>query len=106
MARTLAEWLAGATLRWRLRSRIRAPRPATRKSTLPSSHAPERTTPVTIPFLDGYKTYLIAAAMVVVGLSQLLGVDIPSFDGRSAGQLIMEAFAIIFLRRGIKGMNG
>lgn len=106
MARTLAEWLAGAMLRWRLRSRVRRQGPPAPKPTSVSSKAPERTNPVTIPFLDGYKTYLIAAAMVVAGLSQLLGIDIPSFDGQSAGQLIMEAFAIIFLRRGIKGTNG
>ena len=50
----------------------------------------------------GYRTYLIAASMILAGLAQLLGVDLPALDGQSAGQLIMEAVAIIFLRKGIK----
>jgi hypothetical protein len=54
-------------------------------------------------FLDGFKTYLVAAAMVLAALSQLIGVDLPSFDGQSAGQLLMEGLAILFLRKGIKG---
>jgi hypothetical protein len=58
-----------------------------------------------LSFLNGYKTYLIAAAMLLAGLSQLIGLDLPSFDGQSAGHLIMEAFAIIFLRRGIKAVS-
>jgi len=53
-------------------------------------------------FLSGYRTYLVAAAMAVAALAQLLGVDLPSFDGQSAGHLLMEALAIVFLRRGIK----
>jgi len=52
--------------------------------------------------LAGYKTYILAAAMVLAGLAQVLGVEIPSFEGHSAGQLILEAVAIIFLRKGIK----
>jgi hypothetical protein len=61
---------------------------------------------VTLDFLAGYKTYVIAVAMLVAGLSQLLGVDLPSFDGQSAGHLLMEGLAIIFLRRGMKVANG
>lgn len=53
-------------------------------------------------FLDGFKTYLVAAAMVLAALSQLVGVDLPSFDGQAAGQLLMEGLAIIFLRKGMK----
>ena len=56
-----------------------------------------------LSFLDGYKTYIVAAAMIVFGLGQLLGIDIPSFEGHSAGQLLMEGLAILFLRRGLKG---
>ena len=56
--------------------------------------------------LDGYKTYLVAAFMVLSGALQMLGVDLPALDGASAGQLIMEAFAIIFLRKGLKGDIG
>jgi lysozyme family protein len=53
-------------------------------------------------FLSGYKTYIIALAMAVAGLAQLVGVDLPSFEGQSAGHLLMEAMAIVFLRQGIK----
>lgn len=57
--------------------------------------------------LTGYRTYLIAGLMLISGLAQLLGVDLPTLDGQSAGQLIMEALAIFFLRRGIKAdING
>jgi hypothetical protein len=40
--------------------------------------------------------------MLVAGLAQVLGVDIPSMEGHSAGQLILEAVAVIFLRREMK----
>ncbi len=52
--------------------------------------------------LDGFKTYLVATAMILAALSQLVGLDIPSFDGHAAGQLLMEGFAILFLRKGMK----
>lgn len=52
--------------------------------------------------LDGFKTYLVAAAMILAALGQLVGVDIPSFDGHAAGQLLMEGLAILFLRKGMK----
>ncbi len=52
--------------------------------------------------LDGFKTYIVATAMVLATLGQLVGVDIPSFDGHAAGQLLMEGLAILFLRRGMK----
>lgn len=55
-----------------------------------------------LDFLDGFKTYIIAFAMVVTAVAQLLGVSIPDFDGESAGQLLMEGLAIIFLRQGVK----
>ena len=58
---------------------------------------------MTLKFLVGYRTYLVAAAMILAALTQLLGVDVPSFDGQSAGDLLMQAFAIIFLRKGMKG---
>ena len=53
--------------------------------------------------LDGFKTYIVAAAMVLAAMSQLVGVDLPSFDGHAAGQLLMEGLAILFLRKGMKG---
>jgi hypothetical protein len=58
-----------------------------------------------LSFLDGYRTYIVAVAMLIAGLCQLLGVEIPSFDGQSAGQLLMEGLAILFLRKGIKSGN-
>jgi hypothetical protein len=55
-----------------------------------------------LTLLDGFKTYLVAAAMILAALGQLLGVDLPSFDGQAAGHLLMEGLAILFLRRGLK----
>lgn len=57
---------------------------------------------MSLTFLVGYRTYLIAAAMILAAVTQLLGVDLPSFDGQSASDLLMQAFAIIFLRKGMK----
>ena len=62
-----------------------------------------RRTLVTFGFLDGFKTYIVAVAMVLAALSQLVGVDLPSFEEQSAGQLLMEGLAILFLRKGVKG---
>lgn len=53
-------------------------------------------------YLQGYKTYITAALMLLVGVAQLAGVEVPNFDQANVGQLIMEAFAIIFLRKGLK----
>lgn len=60
----------------------------------------------TMSFLNGYKTYIIAAFMLLAGLAQLLGIDLPALDGASAGHLIMEALAVLFLRKGLKGDIG
>jgi len=56
--------------------------------------------------LSGYKTYIVAALMLLAGLAQVLGVDLPSLEGGSAGSLILESLAIIFLRQGLKGDIG
>ncbi|WP_158541505.1 glycoside hydrolase family 108 protein [Pelagibacterium lacus] len=53
-------------------------------------------------FLDGRKTYFVAGLMLIVGLAQSFGIAIDAFGDYSGPQLIMEAFAIIFLRKGIK----
>jgi len=53
--------------------------------------------------LSGYKTYIIAAFMLLAGVLQVLGIDLPALDGGSAGSLVLEALAILFLRRGLKG---
>jgi len=58
--------------------------------------------------LSGYKTYIVAGAMLLAGVAGLLGVDIPAFDHTAPGNLLMEALAFIFLRKGLKTdlMNG
>ena len=56
-------------------------------------------------FLSGYKTYIVAAAMLLTGVAGLLGVDIPNFTGQAPGNLVMEALAFLFLRQGLKS-NG
>ena len=59
---------------------------------------------VNMNLLDGFKTYIVATAMVLAAISQLVGVDLPSFDGQSAGHLLMEGLAVLFLRKGIKSV--
>lgn len=53
--------------------------------------------------LNGYKTYITAAIMLLAGLAQMLGIDLPALDGGSAAHLVMEALAVMFLRKGLKG---
>lgn len=55
-----------------------------------------------LSILNGFKTYIIALAMILAALGQLVGVDLPTFDGHAAGQLLMEGLAILFLRKGMK----
>jgi len=55
-----------------------------------------------LDILSGYKTYIVALAMLLSGLAQMLGVDLPGFDQQSAAQLVFQALAVLFLRRGIK----
>jgi lysozyme family protein len=52
--------------------------------------------------LSGYKTYIVAVAMLIAGIGQMLGIDLPGFDGQAAGHLIIESLAVLFLRRGLK----
>lgn len=56
--------------------------------------------------LNGYRTYIIAGFMLLAGLAQLLGLDLPALDGSSAGHPVMEALAVLFLRKGLKGDLG
>lgn len=58
---------------------------------------------IIMDLLNGYKTYLVALIMLLAGLAQVLGVDLPALDGGAAGHLIMEALAVLFLRKGLKG---
>ena len=66
-----------------------------------SSTPTQRST--TMDILNGYKTYITAAIMLLAGLAQVLGIDLPALDSGSAGHLVMEALAVIFLRKGLKG---
>lgn len=54
----------------------------------------------------GYKTYIVGALMLVVGIAQSFGIDIAAFGEYSGPQMVMEALAIIFLRRGLKADLG
>lgn len=53
-------------------------------------------------FLSGYRTYIIGAIMALAAIAQLAGIELPKLDSGNAGNLLLEAFAIIFLRSGIK----
>ena len=60
----------------------------------------------TMDMLSGYKTYIVAAFMLLAGLAQMLGIDLPTLDSGSAGSLVLESLAILFLRKGLKGDIG
>lgn len=51
--------------------------------------------------LSGYKTYLVAVFMLLAGALEMLGINLPSINSGNATHLVMEALAIIFLRKGI-----
>lgn len=53
-------------------------------------------------FLSGYKTYIIAAIMLLAGIAGMLGVSLPTFTGEAPGDLVMQALAFFFLRQGLK----
>ena len=59
-------------------------------------------------FLSGYRTYIVAGAMLVAGIAGMIGISIPDFTGQTPGTLVMEALAFFFLRQGLKtsGSNG
>jgi hypothetical protein len=97
--KTLAELFAALALRQRLDRKIPARPVAPKPASKPSQ---QRRIPMSLSFFDGYKTYIVAAAMLLAAISQLLGMDLPSFEGQSSGHLLMEGLAIIFLRKGIK----
>ena len=76
---------------------IRAAALAAAKTTLPMQRRE------LMDILNGYRTYIVAAFMLLAGVAQVLGIDLPSLDGGAAGSLILEALAIVFLRKGLKG---
>ena len=67
-----------------------------------ANHPPQRKGLTLMNFLTGYRTYIIAAAMLLTGLAGVLGIDIPSFSGQAPGNLVLEALAFFFLRQGLK----
>lgn len=79
---------------------IRAAALAASGSHLPSP--PPRKGRSAMDILNGYKTYITAILMLLAGLAQAFGIDLPALEGGSAGQMIMEALALIFLRQGMK----
>ncbi|ODT71320.1 MAG: hypothetical protein ABS75_08570 [Pelagibacterium sp. SCN 63-23] len=85
-------------------SRVAAIRAAALSAAPRTSSSPSGDT--TMDILSGYKTYIVAALMLLSGIAQMLGFDIPAMEGSSAGSLMLEALAILFLRRGLKGDIG
>ncbi|MDR3475180.1 MAG: glycosyl hydrolase 108 family protein [Devosia sp.] len=65
------------------------------------SQPPKGTSTMTLNVLAGYKTYIVGTVMLLLGVAQLLGVSVPDFSGQSAGDLLMQGLAVIFLRQGI-----
>jgi len=61
-----------------------------------------KTRKVKMNILSGYKTYIVAIAMLIAGIGQMLGIDLPGFSGQASGQLVFEALAVLFLRKGLK----
>lgn len=53
--------------------------------------------------LSGYKTYIVAALMLVLGGLDLFGIHIDALGSYEGGNLIMEALAFAGLRKGISG---
>lgn len=68
----------------------------------PAAPIPTPTRSTSMTFLNGYKTYIVAAFMLLAGLAQALGIELPTLEGSSAGQLMIEAVAVLLLRRGFK----
>ncbi|WP_332693587.1 glycoside hydrolase family 108 protein [Devosia sp.] len=84
---------------------VRAAALATAKAS-PTSSSQSTNWRSIMDILNGYKTYIVASFMLLAGLAQMLGVDLPALDGNSAGHLVMEALAVLFLRKGLKGDIG
>lgn len=49
--------------------------------------------------LTGYKTYIVGLVMALLGIAAIAGIQIPGFPVADGGKTILEAFAIIFLRK-------
>lgn len=81
--------------------RVEAIRAAAIAAAPASSVQPKRSS--AMDWLAGYRTYIVSAFMLLAGVAQLAGIDLPALDGGSAGHLIFESLAVIFLRKGLKG---
>jgi hypothetical protein len=55
-------------------------------------------------FLNGNKTYIVGALMLIIAGAAMVGITIPGFESIDAGQMLMEAFGLIFLRKGIASL--
>jgi hypothetical protein len=57
-------------------------------------------------FLDGYKTYILGAVTVVIGIVELLGIDvIPGVDQAGAFNYILGGLALITGKSAIKKLE-
>jgi len=65
------------------------------------SQAQKGQTSMNLSILANYKTYILGVAMLIAGIAELLGVSLPSFADQSAGDLLMQGLAVIFLQHGI-----
>ncbi len=81
-------------------SRVAAVRAAARAAARTTN--PPSSGDTNMDILSGYKTYIVAAIMLLVGLAQMLGVEVPAMGGSAPGSLMLEALAILFLRRSLK----
>lgn len=54
-----------------------------------------------IPILEGYKTYIMGALMVLVGVLELFGIHVPAFGATDPGTLISAGLATIFMRNAV-----
>lgn len=54
-------------------------------------------------FLSGFKTYIVAFLMVLVGVARILGFDLPitGWEDMSGITLVLEGLAIAGLRLGV-----
>ena len=84
-------------------SRVATIRAAALAAVVPSRNDQSTKGVTDMSILKGNKTYVMGALMLLVGLAAMFGIDIPAFGEVSGPQLVMEALAIIFLRRGLKG---
>lgn len=48
--------------------------------------------------MNGYKTYIVSALMVALGLADMALIDVPHLDG---AELLLEGLALAGLRSGI-----